>query len=133
MKINYKEKYKFEIISNYSVNVPIKGYSITHEYFSLDTDGLLTINSGYNSDGVTCFFQLKCLLRAAFTHDCLYQMIRLNMLPSSNRIDADNVFRDTALEDGCPLILAKLVYLAVRIFGGKFIQLDTSDNRYSAP
>lgn len=133
MKVNYKEKYRFELLKEYKVNIPIRGYTLTHEYFSLDNSGLLTMNAGYNSDGVSGFFQFKFLLRGAFTHDCLYQMIRLKLLPRSRRFNADNILYDILVEDGTPRLLAKLMYYAVRIFGEQYTYPDDSINDFYAP
>lgn len=117
MLIFYKSGYKYQLHQPITMTIPITGFSIKHEYFSLSTKGLLTINKGYAWDGATGFPDLKTIIRGSLVHDCLYQMIRLRLLPTSKRDDADLILKNMCIEDGMASTLAWAVYKGVRIFG----------------
>lgn len=115
----YKEGYKYQLSSDYWVQLPVKGYNIKHDYFTLLPSGVLTISKGYAWDGATSFPDINTIIRGSLVHDCLYQMIRLKFLPSSRRDEADGILRQLCLEDGMNSALAWAVYRGVRLFASK--------------
>lgn len=117
-KLYYKDGYKYRVEKPFQVLIKIKGFQINHEYFILTKEGVLTILKNYCWDGATMFPDLKSIMRASCVHDCLYQMIRLNLLPNHKRDEADEVLRDICIEDGMWKITAAAVYKGVRIGGG---------------
>lgn len=119
-KVRFKKGYKYQICSDFDIFVDIfPGENIDVEFISLQTDGLLTIKSGYASDGPSGpTIDTKNFMRGAFVHDALYQLIRMEKLSLSHRKQADKELRKICREDGMTWIRAWWVYKAVR-FGGK--------------
>ena len=120
--IAYKEGYKYQLQSQYSVELPIKpSEAIVTEYIELTRDGTLTIKHGYCWDGPSGpTYDRRCFMRASLVHDALYQLIREGELENHlYRCAADQVLRDICIEDGMNRVSAALVYYAVRWFAGK--------------
>jgi hypothetical protein len=120
-QIKYCKGYKYQLVEDYSVVVPITGYDIALEwtdYISLTKDGLLTIKDGYAWDGCSGpTWDDKTNMRAGLVHDALYQLMRLGLLPLECRPIADKLFYDMCLEDGMWKFRAKYYHEGVEHFG----------------
>ena len=60
---------------------------------------------------------------ASLVHDAMYQLIRVGKMGEHHREDADTILRELCLKAGMPVWRANYVFWAVRLFGGKHIQI----------
>tara|TARA_R110001599_G_scaffold90866_1_gene238893 strand:+ start:61 stop:471 length:411 start_codon:yes stop_codon:yes gene_type:complete len=116
---NYEHKYyKYKLCIEQSAMTNITGFEIDHDYFNLDTNGVLVIRHGYcwnGSSGPT--WDTASTMRASLFHDALYQMIRERDLSLDSRYLSDKVYYRLCLEDGMWRWRAWCHYRAVRAFG----------------
>lgn len=115
-------KYKFTLDGQSSVQTDILDQEVNHKYFTLDKGGILTVNSGYSWDGMTLYPDDETTYYASLYHDCLYQILQLNLIPYKYKGSADTLLYKTLIRDGHPMIKAILVYIAVSILGDWFIK-----------
>jgi hypothetical protein len=66
-------------------------------------------------------------------HDALYQLMRECDLPPTWRPIADEMLRAICIEDGMPHWLAEAIYLAVRSWGGAFVDPKSARPVLTAP
>jgi hypothetical protein len=118
--IKYRGGYKYQLIEPYAVTVAIKPpFDICHDYISLSTNGVLTINGGYAWDGPSGpTVDTKNFMRGSLVHDALYQLMREGHLSQECRKIVDEELRRICREDGMSSIRAWWVYRGVR-FGGE--------------
>jgi len=126
------DQYRYELVADYQTTVKIKPESgIHHQYFTLTMGGLLTIKAGYMWDGATFpAIDSKDFMRGSLVHDCLYQCMRLGLLPQTCRLAADEELRRICLEDGMWPIRAWWVYNCVRLFAGDCAKQKTNLTEY---
>ncbi len=117
--IKYRErKYKYQLVEDYNTKLDIIGYSVSHDLFSLDINGNVTIKSGYAWDGPSDpAIDTPNFMRGSLTHDLLYQMIREYLLPIDCKNKADEILRDICIEDGMSRFRANYVFIAVQRWG----------------
>jgi len=117
--ITYREReYKYQLLTPYAVDIPIKGYTIEEKYFSLNEEGHLYIQALYAWDGPSGpTYDTPSFMRGSLVHDVLYQMIRLSLLPVELKEIADEILYDICLEDGMCGLRAWYVKRAVKSFG----------------
>ena len=117
--IAYKSGYKHQLVSTYQVEIPIYPVGlIEEEFIVLEKDGTLTVRKGYAWDGATGAFETPTIMRGSLEHDALYGLIRTERLPARCRPQADDLFKQTCLEDGMMKARAWWVHRGVRIGGG---------------
>lgn len=110
-------KYKYQLVGNYEVIIPIKGQTIVTDFLELYGDGSLIIRRGYSWDGPSGpTIDTMTFMRGALIHDVLYQLMRMSLLDPSHRRGADDILRQVCLEDGMNRIRAWYVYWSVRMF-----------------
>lgn len=119
-------KYKYVTEKEYSVKTNITGYSIDHQYFSLSTDGILTAKQNYAWDGMSVVPDSAYGKIASLYHDILYQAMRLELLPRSQKSKADKLFYDICIQDGMNPLLALIVYLGVVLFGAHYTYMNST-------
>lgn len=122
MKACYRKllKYKYQLVKDYKVVIPIKGKTILEDYIELYPNGILLIKKGYAWDGPSGpTIDTLSFMRGSLVHDVLYQLIRMRLLDLSYRKRADQIIRQICLEDGMSRIRAGYVYRSLRWFGGK--------------
>lgn len=91
---------------------------IKHPYFTLSTDGILTVNRGYAWDGSSGGLDTKNMMRASLAHDVFFQANQLRLLlPPDWRVKANKLLIRLAKEDGMSSVRAWWVYKAVDMFG----------------
>lgn len=121
--MKYKKGYKFQLAEEARILTHIyPSEIIMGDYYTLQTDGVLTLAKGYAWDGASFIFCINSpyTLKATALHDALYQMIRDGA--EIDRNVADEEFRYLMIKN-CPYPapLAKLRanawYYAVKIFG----------------
>jgi hypothetical protein len=117
--IHYREgSYKYQLRAPYVIKLEIRpAHGAGTDWLTLETDGTLTIRSGYAWDGASGpTWDSKSSMRASLVHDALYQLCRLKLLDLRYRDEADAIFRRICSEDGMFGPRAWLWYHAVRIF-----------------
>lgn len=125
-QIAYKAGYKYQLASDYVVDVGINLAANT-QFLVLAGTGDLFIKSGYAWDGPSGpTFDTNNFMRGSLVHDALYQLMREGHLPESYREYADRLLQRMCLEDGMTTIRAWWVYKAVR-FGGQSSATRGSD------
>lgn len=112
--------YKYQLKEDSVFKVPVEGYNINEDYFSLNEFGTLTLKKGYAWNGATVAIDTKNFMDASAVHDSLYQMIKTKLLPEALRIVADKELKRMCLKAGMSSLRAQYVYLAVRAFGSIF-------------
>ena len=132
--IHYRDGYKYQLSRRYVIILPITGYKVDHEWFTLDLGGRLAIRGGYAWDGPSGpAIDTKSFMRGSLVHDVLYQMIRLGLLPPEMRQRADMILRDICIMDGMWRWRANMVYAAVRRFGAAAASPDHRKKEMTAP
>ncbi len=117
--IFYRDGYCFILSSPFQIETDIRlGERVETDYAALEIDGLLTIKPGFPSDGPSGpTVPTRDFIRGAFTHDCLYALMRGGYIDHLLwRETADKLLRTMCIEDGMPHFRAEYVYQAVRNF-----------------
>lgn len=117
--ITYKGGYKYRLIEDYSLQVPILNQHFDTEYILLTIDGLLKIKKNYAWDGPSGpTIDTHTFMRGSLVHDALYQlMYDYGLDKKAHRKTADKIMKTLCREDGMAWIRAWYCYFAVRIFG----------------
>lgn len=116
-KIRRKFKYNLHADVEYSTNMEIDS-SKDLGYLAIDTAGNLSIRKGYSWDGPSGpTIDTKNFMRGSLIHDALYQLMREGVLRQDVRDEADQIFRETCIQDGMSKLRAWSVYQAVKIWG----------------
>jgi len=120
MEIKYTKlkNYKYELAEDLVVQTHITGFSIKHAFFELTPKGVLTVNKGYKWDGVSGpMIDTDNSMIGGCVHDCLYQMIRMKVLPVEVKGMADKELEDKF--EACKMSPFRCAYsfLAVDKFG----------------
>jgi len=118
-QIAYRSGYKYQLAVNYLVALPqfngLIQSEIKTKYISLTKYGdtwVLVILAGYAWDGATGAFDF---MRPSLVHDALYQLMRMGFLvEETHRIVADQILRETFLEDRDAVIEASGHFVYVR-------------------
>lgn len=130
------KRYKYQLVDPYSLNIGLSGYTVDLKFLKLSTSGRLTIEADYAWDGPsgpTC--DTPDFMRGSLVHDALYQLLRLDKLPSPYKAFADLLLKKICLEDGMCKYRAAYVYLTVRLFGGAAARpgSEKPDKKYCVP
>lgn len=124
--IRYTDGYKFQLEEPYqhATGMTPAPSAPGNRFVGMSPDGLLTIAAGYAWDGASGpAIDTPSFMRGSLVHDALYQLIRLGVLAKDDhRQRADEVLRETVLEDGMHPVRAWWVYHAVRTFGGHYMR-----------
>ncbi len=120
--IAYKKGYKYQIVEDYSIDIPIKPDSEAVSpsgFIQLSTVGKLTIKKGYAWDGPSGpTIDTLNFMRGSLVHDALYQLMREEKLDYKDcREPADRLLQNMCKEDGMSSIRAWWVYKGLRIGG----------------
>lgn len=128
--IKYRDGYRYQLAEGYSCGVPLfPGRYIDIGFVQLSTSGDLTIRAGYAWDGPSGpTIDTPAAMRGSLLHDSIYQMLRAGVLDQDCRKVADEIYRDTCIEDGMSRFRAWAHFDALRLFGGKAAS-PTSERR----
>ena len=99
----YKRLYKYELAADFAIQIQIQPErTIEHEYYHLNTTGLLLIRKGYMSDGPSGpTWDSPGLLIGALVHDVGYQMTRDGHFDIyDDRARWDKVYREVIIAHG---------------------------------
>ena len=121
--IHYKQGYKYQLVKDYSLIIPIKPKAVLRSsegWLCLTTKGQLLIKKGYAWDGPSGpALDTPTFMRASLIHDACYQLMREGKLESIQYRDAvDKMLPEHCLEDGMSRLRAWYTYKAVCMFGG---------------
>jgi len=131
--ITYQSGFKYQLLSDSTVQTGILGYSVDEDYYQLFVDGTLTAKKGYSWDGASCCPDFKSIMRGSMSHDVVYQMIRLKQIDRSLRKVADRLLEQLCIEDGMWQVFAAIVYKAVRVFGKEAAHPNNKRQELTAP
>lgn len=116
------KKYKYVLLRAYSIQtkiIPTK--EIILPYINLKINGNLLIKNGYAWDGASGItIDTDSSIRGSLIHDSFYQLMREKYLRKKNRLAADEILRDTCIEDGMYKWRANIWFFCVRKFAGKY-------------
>jgi len=130
-QLYYRElrKYKYQLMENYELYIPIRNKIVSERFIKLCVDGLLIIKQGYAWDGPSGpTFDTLTFMRGSLVHDAIYQLIRLELLPLLYRKLADELLYSICLEDGMNKFRAWYVYQSVRLFAGLCAKPGSQEN-----
>lgn len=132
--IKYREGYKYQLAEQFRIQTKILGFHAHHGYIRLTVDGVLTIRTGYASDGPSGpTIDTLDFMRGAFSHDALYQLIRLGLISEECKDAADTLLRDLCIEDGMNIVRAYFVYWTVRWKGDNALYPSSDNQVITAP
>ena len=117
-----KRLYKYELLDDFIAQIPVTpGQVIEHEYYYLNTIGLLHIRRGYMWDGPSGpTYDSKGLMIGSLVHDVGYQMTRDGWFDiDQDRALWDQVYFDLIKRNGINPIRAWGHYRMLRRFGWK--------------
>ena len=118
-QITYRDlpTWKYQLETDWTYQTSIKGLPFEENFFWLENDGRLCIKRGYCWDGPSGpTLDTKDFMRGSLVHDVLYQAIRLKLLPSFARKNADLELDKILKVDGMFWLRRKYVYYALRAF-----------------
>ena len=119
MKYRELHGYKYEALLDEVSMVKLSGvYDIETDYIKLTKDGVLTAKKHYAWDGPSGpAIDTKNFMRSSLMHDALYQLMREELLPRTERENCDKLMREICLSDGMSSFRAWYTYTFVRMFG----------------
>jgi hypothetical protein len=126
----------------------VQGHEFDSQWVSLDKEGLVTVHAGkdkaYAWDGCSpkialgkqfiigtpdgykdIYMEMPITGKASLIHDALYQYLHIIPIP---KVEVDKMFRDILKDEG--FVLWPLYYLAVRLFGGWFVNQEGLNGVY---
>lgn len=118
--IKYKEGYKYQLVEDYGLYVPILGYNVETRFIRLEPDGFMHFRQDYAWDGPSDpAIDTPDFMRSSLVHDGLYQLMRLRLIPADIfRPVADKLMREICIEDGMGKLRAWWCWRGVRFGGG---------------
>ena len=117
--IKYRRGYKYQLAEDYSFRTRIiPDHTIRTEFITLTPNGDAHVHTYYAWDGPSGpTFDTKNAIRGSLEHDVKYQLIRLGLIPYSDKVIADEELRETCEQDGMWSVRAKVWQWAVDKFG----------------
>lgn len=101
---------------------------VSHEYFTISESGLITVKRGYAWDGASSVaIDDPGTIYASLFHDAGYQAIRCGLIDGKWRKEFDQMYERLCIEGGVKPVRAKAHYVALRIGGGYYNRLVSSD------
>ena len=94
-QIYYQDGFKYRLSRPFEFRTGIYGYEGGNSWLWLNADGWLSVRAGYAWDGASGPTKdTHGVMRAALVHDCLYQLIRLDVVPPEYKGVADALLRE---------------------------------------
>lgn len=113
MLIDHK-KYRYRLTRDYVHELGfLTPENLSNGWATVLPNRCLVVKAGYCWNGADWFPELPSIRRATLVHDALCQLAALGQV---RRIDADQELQRVCLADGIPVLLAKLIYAAVRLY-----------------
>jgi len=133
-KIKYKSGFKYQLTQDCYLSVPIKEYEFQTKHFELSKEGVLFVKGGYAWDGPSGpTVDIKSFMRGSMVHDVIYQMLRMELIPSKYKKIADQLLYSMCVEDGMWKWTAWIIKKAVTRFGFMSTHPDKLKREYTAP
>lgn len=98
-RIRYIKGMKYVLSEPYTLQTPIKGYSIKDPWFQLFPDGRLKAKAGFAWNGPNFIPDFKSIMRASLPHDIFCILMRDGRLPFELQDTVNTFFRDICIED----------------------------------
>lgn len=131
--MKYKSGYKYQLVEDLILYIPIVGYDIDIKFIKLTSYGELTLRDGYACDGPSGLtVDTKSSMRGAFVHDGLSQLARCGYLPQYLKLLFDYIAYNIWLEDGMYCWRANLWYLIIKDLDF-YVSPDNKKKIYEAP
>lgn len=116
-RIFYRGGYRYQLEIDYEIVLPLRGHSAQDDFILLEPGGRFVVSKGYAWDGPSGpALDTRTFMRASLIHDALYQLIRRRKVPDAVKDAADEILRETCLEDGMWKWKAWAVWWAVAHF-----------------
>jgi len=136
--VSYKNGYKYQLVEEYSTNIPIKPDEDIHSdsgFIDLSQQGLLIIKRGYAWDGPSGpTLDTLNFMRGSLVHDALYQIMREGKLNNvTYRKPADKLLKDMCKADGMSSLRAWWVFKGLRMGGDPAADPDNKRPVIKAP
>lgn len=133
--IRYRKGYKYQLAAAVNIQTRLRPLlAINTPFLALSITGRLLIRPGYAWDGPSGpTFDTKSSMRGSLVHDALYQLLRAELLPASDRALADKELYRLCVEDKMWKWRAKLWLREVRKFAGSAADPKNVKKIYSAP
>jgi len=115
MNIFYKTGYKYQLVREYTTKTCIKpDEDVHHDFFEIDSTGLLTIRIGYAWNGANWpAFDTRTIMEPSLVHDVGCQAIMEGLLPRSHKACVDREFYKRCVASGMWRARAWWAYKAV--------------------
>lgn len=126
IKYKQRRKYKYNLHSEliYETGLSVK-VPIANLFLEINASGRLIIKAGYAWDGPSSpAIDSKNFMQGSLIHDALYQLMRDQVLPPSDRKRVDEILKEVCLQDGMSAFRAWYVYQGVRFGGAKSAEPD---------
>lgn len=116
---------KYHLDEDYQVKIGVQPDSDIHtSLISLDKDGNLNLRRGFSWNGANATIDTKTILRGSMVHDALYDLMRNDLLDSSQwRETADVELARICREDGMRESRIVILNFLVRIFGERMTKI----------
>lgn len=132
--IKYTEGYKYQLEEEHITKTPIIGYTIDTFFIKLTPIGVLTLSKGYAWDGPSGpTFDSKTSMRGSAEHDAFYKLMRMGLIPITERFNVDQAFKATLLKDGMSPRRANIWYKGVRGFASSAADIKNKKKVITAP
>lgn len=132
-EVHYIKGLKFQTTRTCRIKTAVLRYNIQLEYCRLTADGWLVVYRGYAWDGASGGIDTKSTIRASLAHDVLYQLMREEVLPQREKVNADLTLSILMKNDKALLVRAWLWLLGVRWAGEKYTDPRNKREELVAP
>ncbi|QQX78587.1 DUF1353 domain-containing protein [Shewanella sp. KX20019] len=126
IKYKQRRKFKYNLHSEltFETGISVK-QPVANNFLEINASGRLTIKPGYAWDGPSSpAIDSKNFMQGSLIHDALYQLMREEVLPQSDRKRADEILKEVCVKDGMSAFRAWYVYYGVRFAGAKSAKTD---------
>lgn len=120
LDIKYEELkvFKYRLRNEINITTDLIGYDIKDDFFTLSRDGDLSIKDGYRWDGPSGpMLDTENSMVGSCIHDAGYQMIRMELLPLSEKSTVDKMLKEAFTLSGMCKARVYMSYYAVKYFG----------------
>lgn len=127
--ICYASGYKYQLRQDAQAESGIVlAAPVSHEYFDISESGLITVKRGYAWDGASSVaIDDPGTIYASLFHDAGYQAIRCGLIDGKWRRELDRMYMNLCIAGGVPAFRAQAHYYALRMVGGYYNSLKSSD------
>jgi hypothetical protein len=121
--MKYRKGYEYQLEASINFRTQVKGICCRSQYISLTKEGILHIKEGYAWDGASGpTFNTDNTMTPSLYHDAMYQLMRMDMIPDTNRELVDKEFVEMLKSRGMSWIRRSYWLKGVRWFGSEGAQ-----------